>query len=259
VLCIAAGTLAQQRSAAGGALVTAVLEGAERFNPEALRGVLPEPDLARLRRYAERRTAFRSQLGEEPGPGVEGAFAHGRRVSIERELVALIERPGIEAEAAAAARAARPAYPDGGSDPARYAGEVAWAEAWLRANPGSALAPFHYAYIAWMLRAGIEQNEDRALREHLARKYRTMLTRLTGQPDRIWALLAADIDGAERVGAGGLAHPREFLAHPSHPAHLAISPLPTPSRSPAAAPARPASRCSGRRRSPCHPCRRRTC
>ena len=206
------GSAQQDRRPAGGRLLEAVLQGAERFDLGQLPPDLPEADRARLVTYARRRADFRSRLGSPPPESGDNArWLHDRRRSFEREMVAIIDRPGIEEDAAAAAAATQPLPPPGGTDPGRYAEEIAWAEAWLQKHRDSPFAPLFYAYIAWHLRAGIELNDDRALRESLARKYRTMLDRLRSQDDRIWRLLAEELDGEPRVTNAGPAHPREFL------------------------------------------------
>ena len=207
VTCASAQPAGQQP--AGGSLHHSVLQGAERFDPERLQSDLPEPDRARLREYARRRAAFRSGL-DPPPPGSGADPTHDRRVALEREMVALVDRPGIEAAAAAAVAVVPPA-PSGGPRSDDYAREIAWVEVWLQQHPDSPVAPLFYAYVAWQLRVGVEMNEDRALRERLARKYRTMLDRLRSRDDPIWRLLAEDLDREPRVTNAGSAHPREYL------------------------------------------------
>jgi hypothetical protein len=200
------------RQPVGGRLLDAVLRGAERFDLAQLPPDLPEADRVRLVAYARRRSDFKSRLGSPPPESGDNApWMHGRRRAFEREMVAIVDRPGIEEDAAAAAAATQPPPPSGGTDPGRYAEEIAWAEAWLQRRGDSPFAPLFYAYIAWNLRAGIELNDDQALRERLARKYRTMLDRLRSQDDRIWRLLAEELDGGPRVTNAGPAHPRDYL------------------------------------------------
>ena len=206
------GSAHPDRQPGGGRLLDAVLQGAERLDLEQLNPDLPEADRARLVAYARRRAEFRSRLGPpSPESGDHARWMHDRRRSFEREMVAIIDRPGIEETAAAAAADIQPLPPAGGTVSRRYAEEIAWVEAWLQKHRDSPFAPLFYAYIAWHLRAGIELNDDRALRESLARKYRTMLDRLRSQDDRIWRLLAEELDGEPRVTNAGPAHPREFL------------------------------------------------
>jgi hypothetical protein len=196
----------------GGLLLEAVLQDEERFDLAQLPPNLPEADRARLVAYARRRADFQSRLGSPPRESDHNArWMHHRRRSFEREMVATVDRPGIEEEAAAAAAATQPLPPSGGTDPRRYAEEIAWAEAWLQKHPESPFAPLFYACIAWHLRVGIELNDDRALREKLARKYRTMLDRVRSEEDRIWRLLAEELDGQLRVTNAGEAHPRVYL------------------------------------------------
>jgi hypothetical protein len=211
-LVSAAWTSAQtERQPVGGRLLEAVLQGADRFDLAQLPPDLPEADRDRLVAYARRRSDFESRLGSPPESGDGARWMHHRRRSLEREMVAIVNRPGIEEEAAAAAAATHPLPPSGGTDPGRYADEIAWAEAWLQKRGDSSFAPLFYAYIARSLRAGIELNDNQALRERLARKYRTMLDRLRSQDDRIWRLLAEELDGEPRVTNAGPAHPRDYL------------------------------------------------
>jgi hypothetical protein len=214
VLVLLATTCARaqpHRQPVGGHLFESVLQGAKRFNLEQLPPDLSEADRARLIAYAQRRGAFRSRLGPAPTDcGDNARWVHQRRVALEREMVAIIDRPGVEEEAAAAAAVTQP-LPPSGTDPGRYAEEIAWVEAWLQQHPDSPFAPLFYAHVAWNLRAGIEMNDNRALRERLARKYRTMLDRVRSGEDRLWRLLAEELDGEARVTNAGPAHPLLFL------------------------------------------------
>jgi hypothetical protein len=200
-----------ERQPVGGRLLEAVLQDAKRFDLARLPADLSEADRARLGAYARRRSDFKSRLVSPPESGDDARAMHARRRSVEREMVAIVDRAGVEEDAAAAAAATQLLPPSGGTDPGRYAEEIARAEAWLQMRGDSPFAPLFYAYIAWSLRAGIELNDDQSLRERLARKYRTMLDRLRSQDDHFWRLLAEELDGEPRVTNAGPAHPRDYL------------------------------------------------
>jgi len=197
---------------ANGRLYESALLGAVQFDIDEAATQLGREDANRLRRYADRRASFRSLLGAAPAEGGDWArWVHLRRVSLEREMVALIERPDIAAEAAAAARAARPVPPSRGSDPAAYEYEISWADAWMQHHPSSPVRPFLQAYTALWIRAAIERNSELPMRLRLAQRYARIVDGLRAQPDRIWTLLADDLDAEARVTNDGPAHPREFL------------------------------------------------
>jgi hypothetical protein len=189
----------------GGHLATGVLLGGPALDEADIPADLPSADRLRLKGYLDRRSSFESQLGARPD---DVALAK-RRLALERELASVIERPGIEAEAAAIAEGA-PLAADVTESPEA---EADWAEDTLRAHGSSPAAPYLYAFLASRYRLMLEQTpeSDTSMRERLARKYKTMLDRVRSGGDTLLVLLADDLDGLPRLSPGGSAHPREYL------------------------------------------------
>lgn len=189
----------------GGRFARAVLLRGQEISAADLPAALTPADRRRLLDYIERRARFASRRGVIAGE--IGLFR--RQVDLEREIASLIEQEGIAEEAAAIAHGAPLAI-----DPtASPSAEAEWAEGILRARPGSAAAPYLYAFLASRYRLVFEQldGEDRPALERLARKYRTMLERVRHAGDPIFILLAADLDGLATLDPGATRHPGAYL------------------------------------------------
>lgn len=206
VLLLACGapSAAPAEPALGGRLAREVVLFADTLDAAAALD-LPAPDRERLERYIERRDRFRSGLLDEPADAAREA-----RVGVERAIVSLVDREDIGPAAADVARHLDVA-PAGTRDLPRTLGEIASAEQYLRAHPGTPAAPFLYAFLASRCRIGIEVSSDPGDKERLARKYRTMLDRLRNSADPIFPLLARDLDGLPSLVARQAEHPRDYL------------------------------------------------
>ena len=188
----------------GGKLARAVLLGGDPLTAQDLPPDLPSSDRLRLLAYLKRRADFRSRLGTSSSGGPVAAH-QGR---LERDIATVVERAGIEHEAAEIARSAPPSA----EGPARAAHEASWAEGVLRQRPSSPAAPYLYAYLAARYRQVFEQlPDDRPALERQARKYKTMLERVRGADDPIFQLLANDLDGLPSLSAGATRRPQQYL------------------------------------------------
>ena len=215
-------------------------------------GEMQAPYKARLEAYIERGKAFKSRQGTVAG----SLETWKRRNASQREIASTIALPDIELLAHAIA------WSQGPYGVTRDAGEEAtWAEGLVRDPANQAATPYLYAFLASRYRLQFEgADEDRALLERLAKKYKTMLERVRNAGDPLFVLLADDLDARAGLSPGATATrgstcPRRD-ARSSGQFGRVTSALP---RSPRAAPAHPASRRSDRTRSPCRPCRSGTC
>lgn len=180
-------------------------------------GALADSDLSdvrevyreRLQRYLVRRASFTSRLENRAG-GLADATREAKKRDIERAIVALVESPGAEAMALAFVADAPMDVWETDAEPLA---EADYAERRLKDDPGGALAPFLYAFIAHRLRAAFEAQvlgKDEAAMKASAKKYRLFLTRARGVPDAIYALLADDLDRQPFVHWKTAVHPRDF-------------------------------------------------
>jgi hypothetical protein len=202
-----AASAAGQQPAAALLAREAVLHEEPLLQP-AMVAQLSEPDATPVTRYVARRSAFVSRLGDPPAGPAERL--HARRVAVERAIVSLLDREGIEESAADVARSIDLANP--GEDlPGAALREAASAEAYLRAHPDSPAAPYLYAFVASRHRLALETTTDAADKERFARRYRTMIDRLRHHPDGIVALLARGLDALPSAGGGRAEHPRDYL------------------------------------------------
>jgi hypothetical protein len=190
----------------GGKLARAVLLGGDPLTAQDLPPDLSSSDRLRLLAYLERRADFRSR----PGTSSSGAPVPAHQVRLEQDIATVVERTGIEEEAAEIAHSAPPLSAEG---PARRAAdEASWAEGVLRQRPSSPAAPYLYAYLAARYREIFEQlPDDRSALERQARKYKTMLERVRGADDPIFQLLANDLDGLPSLSAGATRRPQQYL------------------------------------------------
>jgi hypothetical protein len=172
---------------------------------------VPEPLRARLSTYLARRAAFKSAYRGQ-ADSFETAAIDGKKRVIERAIVALVDRPGIERTGAAFVTAAPVAYEWEGM-PAGPLEEAAYAEEVLKKEPSSALAPFLHAFIAHRQRAAFEAADLRTDVEAMkaaAKKYRVFMERARAAQDPIFKLLADDLDRQPFVYHKTEKHPRNF-------------------------------------------------
>lgn len=172
---------------------------------------VPEPLRERLRKFLERRAAFKSQYAHEAG-SFEQARADAKKRDIERAIVALVDAPGVERLAVDYINAARISYEWEGK-PDGPLGEAAAAEDFLKQNPSSPLAPYLYMFIAHRQRAAFEayaraQNVEGM--KATSKKYRTLLQRARSATDPIFALIADDLDRQGYVYLKSDQHPSTF-------------------------------------------------
>jgi hypothetical protein len=193
----------------GGRLQRAIF-GVERLTPSDIERA-PEADRDRLRRYAARAASFRPAPPPDDSPTL-------KRYRVERAIVALIEAHGIEQAAASYAAAAAVAYEWEGR-PEGPLKEAGFAEAFLKKDPQTALAPYLYLFLAHRYRAAFEAAVDRQRRhkddtleaqKNAARKYRAFLERARKVADPIFPLAASDLDAEQHVYVDVGLHPRTF-------------------------------------------------
>jgi hypothetical protein len=170
---------------------------------------LASADLPGVRRYLERRGAFRSRLVQAEDERATQTVPPSR-VAIERAIVSLVDRPGIEASAADVA-AALALTGSAERDAAALTRETASAEAYLQSHSDTPAVPYLYAFLASRYRMALESAAERGEKERLARRYRTMLDRLRGQADPIFTTLARDLDGVPSMLGQRAEHPRDYL------------------------------------------------
>jgi hypothetical protein len=193
-----------------GALATAILRSGELTPADIARA--PEAARPRVRTFAARAAAFR------PAPAPGESPERNRHV-VERAIVALFDRPGIEQFAASYAASAVISLEWEGS-PDGPLKEAAYAEAYLKKDPRSLLAPYLYLFLAHRHRAAFEaaayrqrQHQENTLeaQKSAARKYRAFLERARGvSADVIFPLAAADLDGQKYVYLDVGLHPGTF-------------------------------------------------
>jgi hypothetical protein len=173
--------------------------------------VVKEPLRERLSRYLIRRSAFKSSYGGKAADFDTAAIDAKRRV-IERAIVALIERQGIAQRAVDFVKDAPIAYewegmPDGPE------AEAAYAEAFLRNDPATPLAPFIHVFVAHRERAAFEACEREKkidCMKKTAAAYREALQRGRSASDPMFRLVADDLDRAPYVYLKTAAHPRSY-------------------------------------------------
>jgi hypothetical protein len=172
---------------------------------------LPEPVRERLRRFLDRRAAFKSQYIHEAG-SFDQVRADAKRRDIERAIVALLDADGIEKLAVDFVDASRIS---GGWEGKALGplGEAAAAEDFLKRNPSSVLAPYLYLFIAHRQRAAFEVNARAQNVEGMkaaSKKYRTFLQRARSATDPIFALTADDLDRQSFIYLKTDTHPGTF-------------------------------------------------
>ncbi len=182
-------------------------------------GALAPTDLAdvpgtlrpRLERYLQRRAAFASRL-QNAASSFQALRVEAKKRVVERAIVALVEAPQIEEQAAAYASAAHILDEWQGRADAPLS-EAAAAEDFVKTNPSTALAPYLYVFIAERQRAAFELMTVAAQKAEMtaaAKKYRTFMQRARSADDPIFALLADDMDRLPYLHVKSEFHPRDF-------------------------------------------------
>jgi hypothetical protein len=187
----------------GGRLAGAVLLGEAPLTSQDIPGGIQAPHKARLETYIERGKAFKTRQGTVAG----SLETWKRRERLEQEIASTINQPDIGPLAHAIAWSQGP-Y--GVTRDARD--EATWAEALVRDPANEAATPYLYAFLASRYRLQFEgADEDRALLERLAKKYKTMLDRVRNAGDPLFVLLADDLEARAGLSPGATRHPRQYL------------------------------------------------
>ncbi len=182
-----------------GALVLSVFGGGE---PEPLDSSgFPTGIRQRLETYLARRSAFRTRLPEPPLRTTEHE-TWTARVAVEREIVALINAPGIENLAAAYASRARIAAPwdDASDGPLAEARDV---EDYLNADPATPLRPYLWLFLMHRCKAALPRMNAEGANDAdigaVTMKYARGRALAAGAADPLIGLIAADIDTVASV------------------------------------------------------------
>lgn len=184
--------------------------GPGMLKPADLQAV-PEPLRARLARYLERRSRFKSGYKGQPDD-ISDVRSDAKRRVVERAIVSLVDDPGIARAAADFAAAAPIASEWEGKHDGPLA-EATFAEDVLKKDPASPLAPWLYAFIAERQRIAFEAYENEKDQEGMkaaARKYRIFVQRARSVEDPIYAALVADMESLPHLYIKGSQHPRDF-------------------------------------------------
>jgi hypothetical protein len=171
---------------------------------------LPANLRERLSTYLTRRAAFTSAY-ESQASGFEAAASDARKRAIERAIVSVVDDPKAGPLAIAFLKEAPIAHEwKGSQDPLA---EAAFAEAYLKRDAATALAPFLYVFIAHRQRAAFEmyaREKNTEGQKAAAKKYRAFLQRGRSAQDPIYALIADDMDRLAWVYTRTEQHPRDF-------------------------------------------------
>jgi hypothetical protein len=172
---------------------------------------LPEPIRARLTSYLSRRTAFRSNY-KNASENLEMMRTDAKKRALEKAIVSLLETPGIERQAADFVAKAPIAYEWHGVHDGPLA-EATYAEAVLKKDPSSPLAPFLYLLIAQRQRVVFEvydaAKNDEGMKAAAARS-RAFAQRARGVDDPIFAAVVEDMDRQPYLYLKGAKHPRDL-------------------------------------------------
>ena len=182
-------------------------------------GTLAAPDVAtapqglreRLAKYLSRRAGFKSGYKSQ-ADSFDSVRVDAKRRLLEQAIVALIDSPGIERLAADYVASAPIHYewkgmPDGPIEEANHA------EALLKKDPSSPLAPWFYVFIAHRQRAAFEAAEGQKNLDTMkaaAKKYRAFVERARAVPDPIFPALLADMEQQPYVYLKTTSHPRDY-------------------------------------------------
>jgi hypothetical protein len=182
-------------------------------------GTLAAPDVAtapeglreRLAKYLSRRAGFKSAYKSQ-ADSFDSVRVDAKRRLLEQAIVALIDAPGIERTAADYVASAPILYewkglPEGPLEEANHA------EALLKKDPSSPLAPWFYVFIAHRQRAAFEAAEGQKNQDTMkaaAKKYRAFVERARAVADPIFPALLADMERQPYVYLKTTAHPRDY-------------------------------------------------
>ena len=172
---------------------------------------LPPATRERLHRFLARRAAFKSAYTHEAA-SFDQARADAKKRDVERAIVALIEAPAVEDGARDFVRSAPIVFEWEGSWKGPIEEAVA-AEAVLKQNASSPLAPYLYVFIAHRQRAAFEayaQSQNVEGMKAASRKYRTFLQRARSASDPIFGWIADDLDRQPHVYLKTDQHPATF-------------------------------------------------
>jgi hypothetical protein len=172
---------------------------------------LPEALRTRLAAYLSRRAAFKSEYRGE-ADSFDKVRVDAKRRLLEQSIVALIPASGIEKRAAEFVAAAPVQYEwkgmhDGPLEEANHA------EAVLKKDPASTLAPWLHVFIAQRQRVAfeayeLEKNEDGM--KAAAKKYRLFVERARSAADPIFGAIIADMDKQPFLYLKTARHPRDY-------------------------------------------------
>jgi hypothetical protein len=172
---------------------------------------MAEPLRGRLDKYLTRRAAFKSNY-KSAADSFEQVRVDAKRRLLEQAIVSLIDVPGIEKMAADYVSTAPIHYEwkgfqDGPLEEANHA------EAILKNDPASPMAPWFYIFIAQRQRAAFEtfalqKNEDGM--KATAKKYRAFVERARAADDPIYAALVTDMERQPYLYLKTTAHPRDY-------------------------------------------------
>jgi hypothetical protein len=187
-------TLVNQAVNIKGAMVLSVFGGAE---PEPINPTgFPPEYRARLEAYSERRAEFHSRL-PEPAPDTPAHDAWSRRIRVERAIVALIDAPGIEAQAAAFSSRAVSESPWDASSQGPLA-EAREAEAYLDDNPSTPLRAYVWLFLMHRYKCALPPLRTEQAGEpeigSVTMGYARARALAAGSLDPLVRLTAADID-----------------------------------------------------------------
>ena len=172
---------------------------------------VPEPQRGRLSTFLTRRSSFTSAYENKP-QDADAVQSDAKRRVIERAIVALIDAPGVNAQAVEFVKAA-PIASEWEGRPEGPLAEASYAEEVLKKAPKSPLAPFLYVFIAQRQRAAFEAAEhsnDEAAMKTAAKQYRANIERARAASDPIFKLLADDLDRVPYVYTKSEKHPRDY-------------------------------------------------
>jgi hypothetical protein len=172
---------------------------------------VPPSERPRLERYLRRRAAFASKL-QGTASSFEMLRSEAKKRVVERAIVALVETPDIEKAAASYAEEATILYEWQRRADAPIS-EATAAEAFLKRNTSSPIAPYLYVFIAERHRAAFEMMNVDAQKADMtaaAKKYRTFMQRARAAEDGIFRLLADDMDRQPFLYVSSPFHPRDF-------------------------------------------------
>lgn len=203
---------------------------------EALKALSPEVREAvegRLRR----REAYEVKTPIPEMAAFELKVAAGRRQEIERGIVTLIDRPGVEAEALAFASSAK-VYYEWETEPAAPLAEAASAAEYLKAQPATVIEPYLRLFQLHRYRSGFEaavfmvahpypevlgaeniarwKKRHDGMRADAAAAYVAAWEALRNSTDIVVRALADDLDGKPYLYLNVGAHPRTSKATPQN-------------------------------------------